>query len=303
MDKFDKTNTELLESALLKLKEGQSTEYYNQVEDEQNRGQYYKGIGFPSANEDVSNNEKKKYIFNKLSELVRITHKNQLPYQPSVHLYPDVDLQPDNIIRSIYSKKEYSPETLIYEDFRIDQERGRLIREKILSVEESGGQFLSQLLESSEDYLPYNCEHIVPQSWFGKHQPMKGDLHHLFACERDCNQFRGNIPYFDFTGVKGTVKTDCGQRKGSGFEPFDGKGAISRAVLYFLLRYPGEINRISNEYTEIGLNNLLNWHDKYPPEVYEKHRNAMIFRKQGNRNPFIDYPSGAAEVNFNLGLG
>jgi endonuclease I len=46
--------------------------------------------------------------------------------------------------------------------------------------------------------LRFNCEHVVPQSWYAKAEPMRGDLHHLFACEPRCNSFRSNIPYFDF---------------------------------------------------------------------------------------------------------
>jgi endonuclease I len=46
-----------------------------------------------------------------------------------------------------------------------------------------------------EEALPFNCEHVVPQSWFGKAEPMRGDLHHLFACESRCNSFRGNTPF------------------------------------------------------------------------------------------------------------
>lgn len=33
-----------------------------------------------------------------------------------------------------------------------------------------------------------NCEHVVPQSWFDRNQPMRGDLHHLFACNPSCNK-------------------------------------------------------------------------------------------------------------------
>jgi endonuclease G, mitochondrial len=39
---------------------------------------------------------------------------------------------------------------------------------------------------------------VVPQPWFAKREPMRGDLHHLFACESRCNAFRGNTPFFDF---------------------------------------------------------------------------------------------------------
>jgi len=39
--------------------------------------------------------------------------------------------------------------------------------------------------------LIFNCEHVVPQSWFAKRKPVRGDLHHVFACEPGCNSFRG----------------------------------------------------------------------------------------------------------------
>lgn len=294
MNKFDETNSALLAYALSKLEQSKEENYYNDFQDGQNRDQYYKDIVFESNGEE---------LFQQLSQLTRKTHKNQLPYQPAQHLYPDVDLQPDNSIHSIYSKEIFSPETLIVEDLRTDQMRGEQMRKKIVEAENFGGQSLTNFFDALEDQLPYNCEHVVPQSWFDKHQPMKGDLHHLFACEKKCNQFRGNIPYFDFNGVEGTVKTDCGQTNGEGFEPLGGKGRVARAVLYFLLRYPGEINRVKNEYTEAGIEIILTWHDNAKPEVYEKHRNAVIFSKQGNRNPLIDFPELAKKINFSLGLG
>ena len=72
--------------------------------------------------------------------------------------------------------------------------------------------------------MPFNCEHVVPQSWFGKDEPMRGDLHHLFACEPRCNSFRGNTPYFDFADSEEAVMTDCGRREGNRFEPRGGHG-------------------------------------------------------------------------------
>ena len=89
----------------------------------------------------------------------------------------------------------------------------------------------------------------MPQSRFAKAEPMRGDLHHLFACETRCNGFRGNSPYADFpdfpqsplTGVRAMelVRGDCGKSESSGFEPANGKGAAARAACYFRLRYPG----------------------------------------------------------------
>jgi endonuclease G len=40
------------------------------------------------------------------------------------------------------------------------------------------------------------------------------------------------------------------------------------------------------------LNVLLAWHEQEPVSEWERHRNAAIFARQGNRNPFIDHPNG-----------
>ena len=38
---------------------------------------------------------------------------------------------------------------------------------------------------------------------------------------------------------------------------------------------------------------LLTWHQQEPVSLWEKHRNAAISERQGNRNPFIDRPGWA----------
>ena len=40
-----------------------------------------------------------------------------------------------------------------------------------------------------------NCEHTVPQSFFGKKDPMVSDLHHLRATWSDANNARSNYPF------------------------------------------------------------------------------------------------------------
>jgi endonuclease G, mitochondrial len=57
----------------------------------------------------------------------------------------------------------------------------------------------------------------VPQSWFSKREPMRGDLHHLFACEARCNSFRGNTPYADFPDAQERQMSDCGRSEPQGF--------------------------------------------------------------------------------------
>lgn len=243
-------------------------------------------------------------LFERLSQLMQQTHKVKLSYAPSRQLYAWVDLRPDLKIRSIYSELEFEPEQIIREDFRIDLER--LSRTKAFMQESTGGfSELSTELDFLEAQLPYNCEHVVPQSWFNKKEPMRGDLHHLFACEVACNSFRSNTPYFDFADFQEALRDDCGKsdRKELKFEPENGKGAVARASLYFLLRYPGQINNREQEYTQERLKTLLAWHKNSAPDEYELHRNRAIFKKQGNRNPLIDYPEWVKKIDFTLGLG
>jgi len=166
-----------------------------------------------------------------------------------------------------------------------------------------GTERIEQELDLLEATLPYNCEHVVPQSWFEKREPMRGDIHHLFACESGCNSFRGNVPYFDFSDFNEVVRQKCGKREENKFEPGAGKGTVARAVLYFLLRYPGEINRTNEEYKPDRIATLVNWHKENKVTDHERHRNQAIFKVQGNRNPLIDHPEWADQIDFLKGLG
>jgi len=77
-------------------------------------------------------------------------------------------------------------------------------------------------------------------------------------------------------------------------------GRVARATLYFLLRYPGHIE--PGELPAERLTQLLEWHDQFPPNDYERHRNAAIHDRQGNRNPLIDHPEWAVITDFSRGL-
>lgn len=285
-----KENPEL-QAALSELERGRSREYYNENQDRQNREQYYSNL--PGS---LNRTE----LFNELSSLLQSTHTSQLRYKPSTHLYPFVDLRPGTLkLQSIYSGEEFEPEEFIREAFQIE-ERIRRSAEMLVASSMSEKQRAAELdfLEAS---MPFNCEHVVPQSWFSKREPMRGDLHHLFACEPDCNSFRSNIPFFDFPDFEERIRDKCGKREENKFEPSASKGTVARATLYFLLRYPEEIDR--SEFEETRIRTLLNWHENDPPTEYEKHRNMAIFEKQGNRNPLVDFPDWVDKIRWRLGLG
>jgi endonuclease G, mitochondrial len=284
-----------MKEALAELARAAERPYYDASADKAARDAYYALFTLP---------DDKAAAHAALHELLERTHTNRPAYAPAKHLYPWVDLRHTrggNDIVSIYSGTAMDARALIETDFAIDEQRSRM--RAAVALPRPGA---AEAMPVDDDFLeatfPYNCEHVVPQSWFGKREPMRGDLHHLFACEMDCNSFRGNTPYFDFADFNEVIRNDCGKREPGKFEPGNGKGPVARATLYFLLRYPGLIDRTASEYQPDRIAILLAWHAADPVTEYERHRNAAIFEAQGNRNPLIDFPEWAGRVDFTRGL-
>ena len=282
-----------LDSALKELKDFPNREYYNAEKDGVARQSYYDEIDW-SADPGA--------LFRQLSDKTRKSHTTTMDYRPSKYLYPWIDLQPDGQLKSIYSGHTMAADKAIIEDWRIGlNDRTALnalaFTQAMLSPEAAASSFaLSEGLDA------LNCEHVVPQSWFEKTQPARGDLHHLFACESRCNSRRSNLPYDEIPDGRDNWRDDCGkvagQSDGRRFEPVGGKGAAARATLYFLLRYPGVVENYDSE----DLKTLLKWHEEFPVSLYERHRNAAIEETQGNRNPLIDFPEKARQIDFAAGL-
>lgn len=273
-----------LRAALGEVAAAAERPYYDEGEDQAALTAYYAGTGS-----------------DQLGDLVASTHRVKPAYKPARELYPWVDLQPDGKLRSLYTAEEFEPEELIRADFQILQARAATLTQATLlddNDNDNDDGFAAAAAEV-EAQLPFNCEHVVPQSWFAKSEPMRGDLHHLFACESRCNSFRGNTPYAEFpdfptpapstaVGAVDVVRGDCGKSQSAGFEPAHGKGAAARALFYFQLRYPNSIS--TQEMPQDRWAVAYDWHHHDPVTIWEKHRNAAIFERQGNRNPFIDHP-------------
>lgn len=265
--------------------------YFDATADAANRDRYYVGID-AAADAQV--------LIPQLSQLLVSTHQRQLHYAPSEQLYPWVDLRPDQHLCSIYSGARVDPEEAIRDDARIARARADRLTAAIRVNPTMGADEAQATAQSVEQELHFNCEHVVPQSWFEHREPMRGDLHHLFTCEPKCNAKRGNIPYAELSDRRTRV-AGCGRVRGdTGFEPFAGKGPVARATLYFLLRYPGIVGDRPVELQPDALATLISWHGVNPVTAYEQHRNAAIFGAQGNRNPFIDFPDLAARLDPSL---
>jgi endonuclease I len=278
-----------LERALAEREAARGRTYYETSTDASARNAYYATIDV-----DTSPSER----FARLAELLDRTHAPRPSYQPAEQLYPWVDLHPDGRLRSIYSGAAFEAEDLIRADAEIARERTSRLSDLARRDATLGPREFEAAFDALERELPFNCEHVVPQSWFAKREPMRGDLHHLFACEPRCNSFRGNTPYADLSDVSRLAMSDCGRSEAPGFEPSAGKGAVARATLYFLLRYPGTVGDEARELQRERVGVLLDWHRSEPVEEYEHHRNAAIAAAQGNRNPLIDHPAWAAEIDF-----
>ncbi|QLH25497.1 endonuclease [Streptomyces sp. Rer75] len=277
-----------VDAALINHRLAQERAYYDRTADIAARDAYYADVR--TGDGDA--------LRRALTALLEETHTPQPRYKPMRLVYPWVDLHKDGRLYGIYSAKSFSVEELVRADAAVAEARLACVEELLLQESTAGPAEFEAEFDALEASMPFNCEHVVPQSWFAKREPMRGDLHHLFACEAGCNSFRGNFPYFDFPDFDEALRDACGMRESVGFEPTEGKGAVARATLYFLLRYPGQVGDVAREFPEDRLPVLLTWHENQAVTEYELHRNAAIAEIQGNRNPLIDHPEWAREIDF-----
>lgn len=162
----------------------------------------------------------------------------------------------------------------------------------------------------------YNREHSVPKSWFGG-STSKGigtDLFHLVPTDGKVNGMRSNHPFgetnhsdYAYAGNKLGKSDFTGYTNvGTVFEPADEyKGDFARG--YFGIRVKWSTTNITQSgggtmftstctsasgygLSKYSIALLMKWHREDPVSQKERDRNDGIEKKQGNRNPFIDYP-------------
>ena len=154
----------------------------------------------------------------------------------------------------------------------------------------------------------WNREHLWAKShgFPGESQHAFTDAHHLRAADKSVNGDRGNLD-FDEGGL---AHNECGACRfdADSWDPGPTRrGDVARALLYMDLRYDGSDSgtpdlELVDRTTSIGerhlghLCALLVWHEEDLVDDAERRRNDVIFRWQGNRNPFVDHPEWVQSI-------
>lgn len=165
-----------------------------------------------------------------------------------------------------------------------------------------------------------NREHCMPKSWFGissdmeDSAPIGADIHNIYPSNVDANTKKSNFPLgvvdenyqfdkFD-NGVSKVGYNTFPGYSGKVFEPANQyKGDFARTYMYMVTRYEDYSGVWRSTGTESMLNRntypvfnsyavtlLMKWHRDDPVSQKELNRNDSVFKRQGNRNPYIDFP-------------
>lgn len=153
----------------------------------------------------------------------------------------------------------------------------------------------------------YNREHLMPRSWFRGNKLLETDLFNLYPTDGYVNNRRNNLPFGE-VGISSWESTN-GSKVGQNtfgdytktvFEPIDEfKGDIARSYFYIATAYEDVLATWSSDqvggsafpgFSSWTLQMLLKWHREDPVSIKEVRRNEEIYKIQGNRNPYIDYP-------------
>lgn len=164
----------------------------------------------------------------------------------------------------------------------------------------------------------YNREHSMPKSWFDDQSPMYSDAFHLYPTDGKVNGQRSNYPFGEcangtYVSSSGSVKalgrlgsSTFSGYSGTVFEPDDQyKGDFARSYFYMAAAYNSRIDEWSSAqlagnsypcFSTWSVNLLMKWHREDPVSQKELDRNEVVYKWQGNRNPFIDHPELAEYV-------
>ena len=151
-----------------------------------------------------------------------------------------------------------------------------------------------------------NIEHSFPKSWWGgaQNQAYK-DLYNLMPCLSKINTTKSNYPMGTVvSGDKGNGWTKVGNGSDGNkyWEPADPwKGDFARGYMYMAttyqnLNWEGTGLQILQKDTYPTLKPwaytlYIKWAKADRPDALEIQRNEDVYKIQGNRNPYVDFPN------------
>ena len=162
----------------------------------------------------------------------------------------------------------------------------------------------------------FSREHSYCHNWMPSNpsnnpeKPEYQDLHHLFpVIFKNVNETRSNYPLGEVDQVISSYFDSKFGYNNQGelvFEPRDQhKGDAARCVFYMCTAYHSNSENWSlkpfiSSSIPYGQNQyiLKKWNLIDPPSNWEIARNDYIASVQGNRNPFIDHPEFACDIDF-----
>lgn len=161
-----------------------------------------------------------------------------------------------------------------------------------------------------------NREHSLPKSWWSSSPETTvaySDLHNLYPSDATANMAKSNFPLGVVTGTpsftNGVVKVGTNSYPGYTGEVFEPaneyKGDFARDYMYIVTCYEeyannwrstGTTSMLLNGSTypvfrPYAINLLLEWCRNDPVSEKEIVRNNEVYKLQGNRNPYIDFPA------------
>ncbi|MDD2246833.1 MAG: endonuclease [Proteiniphilum sp.] len=233
--------------------------------------------GYYSAADGMSGAELKTALYNIIKD------PKVIPYSHLWKVFETTDTRKNNKVWDMYSDRSDGGPKYLY-DFTTD---------RCGSYREEGDC--------------YNREHIMPLSWFNGTKSLESDLFHIYPADGYVNNRRGNLPfgeagitYWESSNGSKIGRNTFGDYTKTIFEPVDEyKGDFARSLLYVVTAYEDRIPYWSSDqvgglrypgFSEWSLLLLLKWHRDDPVSSKEVRRNEEVYKIQGNRNPYIDYP-------------
>ncbi|MFA7075911.1 MAG: endonuclease [Candidatus Izemoplasmatales bacterium] len=213
-------------------------------------------------------------------------------YQDAINLNGEVlRIALNTIISENFKPLLYADAIWVLEEADVDPENSNNV---ILVYPGEYGESVPTGYSSDISGYYWNREHVWPQSRLGVNvsydndfASVATDVHNIKPADEVQNSLRSN-DYFDNISVSNST-----------YEPNENvKGDIARILFYMSTRYldltlNDEPSTVSGRKTMGLLSRLLEWNETDPVDDFERNRNEVIYKYQGNRNPFIDYPEFA----------